>query len=310
MATVNKFDFGDLFVTVEESFERTADLSDLNNSFSDVLVTSAIAKCLDYNQLAYQSSSRLPSFFLVSNVRAICEELIYCALFKRLGQTLSDQLVGKLNHLALLRNVRAQTNFFALNNKLQPTLGGFTASRKQDEAIDNATIDLKRTWQDAGFTRAQGRVPPTVRQISNAVGLETTYEYTYHLTSNFVHFNPGQLFRLGWGPMKGPFTFSCSNFEGYFSNLARFLGVLVFYGYCHIAPDKFASSAAKRYATEIATQLKGNFRWPEITTYEEMNRTWPDSVMVRSLMTVWRQEHSKAMPDVMSELEALRDLAS
>ena len=191
---------------------------------------------------------------------------MYCALFKRIDQALSDELVMKLNHLALLRNVRVQTDFFALNNKLQPTLGGLTERKKQDVAIKQASQDVKRTWEDAGFSKTIGRVPPTVRQISNAVGLETTYDYTYHLSSNFVHFNPGQLFRTGWGPLEGPFSFSVANFEGYFSNLARFLGILVFYGYCHLAPSRFEADMAERYAKSIATQLKGNFWWPEITT--------------------------------------------
>lgn len=305
MATVDHLDFRDLFADADEHFKRSADLDDLKASFSDVLLTSAIAKCLDYNGLAYVSGSNLPSFFLVANMRAMCEELMYCALFKRIGQRHADELAEKLNLLAFLRNVRVQTNFFAGNNKLQPTLGGFTESKRQDEAIKRASEDVRRTWNDAGVTKEKGRVPPTIREISNAVGLKTTYEYCYHLTSNFVHFNPAQLFRTGWGSLEGPFSFSVANFEGYFSNLARFLGVLVFLGYCHLAPTRFEADAAERYAKTIDRQLRGNFRWPEITTYEEMNRTWPDHVILRALMTVMREENSNAMPDVLSELKGL-----
>ena len=120
---------------------------------------------------------------------------------------------------------------------------------------------------------------------------------------------PDAVFRTGWGPMEGPFSFCVDNFKGYFSNLARFLGALVFLGYCHLASDKFEPDAANRYADTIAIRLQGNFRWPEITTYEEMNETWPDNLIVRSLITVMREDDPNAMPEVLSELRALSSLS-
>ena len=306
---MNHLDFGDLFSDANAHFKRSVELDDLNASFSSVLLTSAIAKCLDFNHLIYEPRSNVPSFFLVANIRAICEDLMYCALFKRIGQDRSDELAKKLNRLTLVRNVRTQTRFFALNNKLQPTLGGLTTSEKQDGAIEQASEDLKCIWEKAGFTKAKGRVPPSIRQVSYAVGLATTYDYVYYLTSNFVHFNPGQLFRTGWGPMDvGPFSFSVRNLEDYFLNLARFLGGLAFFGYCNLAPNKFELGTANRYADMIAAQLQGNFRWPEITTYEEMNQDWPENVILRSLMTKMREQDSNAMPDVLSELRGLSNL--
>ena len=149
-------------------------------------------------------------------------------------------------------------------------------------------------------------MPPSVQCVAKRVGLTTTYGYTYHLTSNFVHFNPCQLFRAGWGPEnEGPFRFSIQNFEGYYTNLARFLGAIVFLGYCYIAPDKFDGVVASEYARLIQSRLQSNFRWPEITTYEEMNQTWPDNILSRAMMTVAREQDPMAMPDVLSELQGL-----
>ena len=309
MINTNHLDFGGLFSEADAKFTRSAALDDLEASFSDVLLTSAIAKCLDFNKFAQKTGSDTPGFFLVANLRAMCEELIYCSLFRLVGQQSSDELVKKLNHLALLRNVHAQTRFFALNNQLQPTLGSFTDSTEQEAAIDQASAAVNGVWKRLGLIGARDHRPPSIWRLSRAVGLETTYDYAYHLTSNFVHFNPGQLFRTGWGPMEGPFSFCVDNFKGYFSNLARFLGALVFLGYCHLASDKFEPDAANRYADTIAIRLQGNFRWPEITTYEEMNETWPDNVIVRSLITVMREDDPNAMPDVLSELRALSSLS-
>lgn len=308
MTDTDHLNFGNLFSDADSNFTRSAGLDDLRASFSNVLITSAISKCLDFNKFAQDTGSNNPGYFLVANMRAICEELIYCSLFRLLGKQTSDELALKLNQLALLKNVQTQTRFFALNNPLQPTLGSFEDSAKQKDAIEQASAAVndvwKRVWKQLGLNSHQ----PTIRRLSRTVGLETTYDYVYFLTSNFVHFNPIQLFRTGWGPMEGPFSFSVDNFEGYFTNLARFLGALVFLGYCHLASDKFEPDAANRYADTIETRLQGNFRWPEITTWEEMNEAWPDNIILRSLMTIVRQDDPNAMPDVLSELRGLAKL--
>ncbi len=301
MTDSDHLNFGSLFSDADSNFTRSAGLDDLETSFSNVLITSAIAKCLDFNKIAQKTGPNSPGFFLVANMRAMCEELVYCSLFRLVGQQPSDDLVKKLNQLAHLKNIQRQTRFFAVNNKQQPTLGGFEDSTEQEAAIELASAAVNDVWRQLGLN-------PNIRELSSEVGLETTYDYVYFLTSNFVHFNPTQLFRTGWGDVNGPFTFSVDNFEGYFSYLARFLGVLVFFGYCHLASDKFERDAANRYVDTIAFRLQGNFRWPEITTWEEMNTTWPKNIILRSLMTVKREDDPNAMPDVLSELRGLAKL--
>ena len=95
MATENHLDFGNLYADAEAHFTRSVELDDLKGNFSSILLTSAIAKCLDFNQVVYDPRSNVPSFFLVANMRAICEDLMYCALFKRIGQDRSDELARK-----------------------------------------------------------------------------------------------------------------------------------------------------------------------------------------------------------------------
>ncbi|MCY4442449.1 MAG: DUF5677 domain-containing protein [Deltaproteobacteria bacterium] len=308
MANTNHLDFRHLFFEANSIFNRSAGLNDLKASFSDVLITSAIAKCLDYNRSSQSVNSDTPSFFLVANARAMCEELIYCSVFRYVGDQSADDLAKKLNNLSTLDNVHTQTRFFALNNRLQPTLGGFKESTAQKAAIKRASSAVLDVWKRLGLSSTGDRRPPTIRQLSHRVGLCTTYDYVYSLTSKFVHFSPAQLFRLGWGPMDGPFSFCVDSFEGYFSSLARFLGVLIFLGYCHLATEKFGLCIANRYADTIAKQLQSGFRWPEITTFEEMNQTAPDSIITRLLMTIVREDTPNAMPDVLTELEGLAKL--
>ena len=203
MTNTDHLDFGTLFSDADPKFKRSVELDELRVSFSDVLITSAIAKCLDFNKVAQKTDSVMPSFFLVANVRAMCEELIYCSLFKHFGQQSSDELAQKLHRLALCKDIHAQTRFFALNNQMQPTLGGFTGSAEQDADIRQASKAVHKVWKRLGLIVQNNRCPPSIQRLSRKVGLETTYDYVYHLTSNFVHFNPNQLFRTGWGPDEG-----------------------------------------------------------------------------------------------------------
>ena len=108
------------------------------------------------------------------------------------------------------KSVLAQTRFFANNNSFQPTIGDLMPADEQERELSNAEQQLKRLWAHHGLGGAN-RV--SVKRLSQRVGLKTTYDYVYHLTSNYVHFNPTHLFKLGWGPIQGPFTFSVTHFN-------------------------------------------------------------------------------------------------
>ena len=273
MTDSDHLNFGSLFSDADSNFTRSAGLDDLRASFSNVLITSAIAKCLDFNKYAQKVSSNTPGFFLVANVRAMCEDLIYCSLFRLVGQQTSDELMKKLNHLALLRNVYAQTRFFALNNQLQPTLGSLKDSTEQNAAIEQVSAAVNDVWKRLGLIQAGERRPPSIWRLSRRVGLETTYDYAYHLTSNFVHFNPGQLFRTGWGPMDGPFSFCVDNFKEYFSNLARFLGALVF---PRVLPPRLRQVRARRRQSVRRHHSHSTARQLQMAGDHHVRRNEPD----------------------------------
>lgn len=302
----NLLDFRELFSNADDSFSRSAALEDLDDKFVDHLTQSAISKCLDFNIQANRASDNVvSSFFLVANTRAICEDLIYIACFRKLEKSQSRIIAIKMNEVTHRTSVMAQTRFFAKNNAIQPTFGGFQPTDKQKIGIQTAEKELKNLWKKQGF---KGK--PSIREIASRVGLKTTYDYLYHLSSNFVHFNPSQLSRTGWGPREGPFTFSVHNFEGYFSYLARFLGLILFLGYCYLAPEKFDEGLAPKYIECITSKLQNNFRWPEIITFEEMNHELPKNIMIRSTMSLLRERDPEALPDIFDELQSLQHIQS
>ena len=278
----------------------------LGVNIAETITRSAIAKCLDFNMEANNigdNGNGICSFFLMGNSRAICEELVYSAFFQKIGNTQSQNIALGVLKIQQLKSILAQTRFFATNNPMQPTVGGFQPIEEQKKNIRNAEIHLKSLWARQGFGRH-----PDMKSLSRKIGLQTTYDYVYHMSSNFVHFNPNQLLRLGWGSKKdGPFTFSVKHFEQYYSGVSRFLGAILFLGYCYAFPDMFKEKFSEKYIESVTSVLESNVRWPEIITFEEMNQKFPN-ILIQALMSVMRSDDSDELPNILSELKSLRNL--
>ena len=294
--------FQNLFHIANDKFSRESPLSkDLRDHFSDAIVTSAISKCLDFNIVSNgELDNRMLPFFLVANSRSICEDLIYVSYLRGIDHELSNKISGEILRVKFLRSILAQTNFFAENNPQQPTVGSLLSTNEQRSKIDNADKILKESWKEAGFSST-----PSIRQLSLRVGLKTTYQYIYHMSSNFVHFNPGHLLRQGWGPDDGPFLFLMKNFSDYHSDVCRFLGAVLFLGYCYSCPDQFDGDTREMAIRQITSVLQSNVRWPEIVTFEEMNDKFPN-ILVQAVMSMYRKEAVDPLPDILSELKSLQ----
>lgn len=295
-------DFREIFTKANSKFSRrTPATEDLYQNFVDVLIQSAIAKCLDFNITANDATNKVStSFFLIGNSRAICEDLIYTSFLSSIEKSQANKFASLFMHRSNLKSIYAQTRFFAQNNPLQPSVGSLIPLTKQRTNIRGIDTDLKQLWRQHGFTS------PRVENISKKMGLETTYGYIYHMTSNFVHFNPSILLRLGWGnEAVGPFDFSVNHFTYYYSSVSRFLGAILFYGFCSRFPDKFTDEFSEEYIEFITSRLESNVRWPEIVTFEEMNMKIPN-ILQRAFMSIIRDKNVTTLPNILSELKSLR----
>ena len=300
----HQLDFQEIFAQVNQSFSRLSPSADeLHDKYMEAIFRSAIAKCLDFNIAANGPiDSKSPIFFLPSNSRSICEELVYCAYFCTIDLREARKIAIAIQNLAIRKSILAQTRFFAKNNSLQPTVGGHRRTSEHRSDISHAEDQLRALLSRHGLGRT---VMPRVRTLAHKVGLNTTYEYVYHMSSNFVHFNPNQLLKMGWGPERGPFTFSADNFAGYYSLLSRFLGAIFFLGYCWLFPDKFSDDFSEIFISQVTKRLGSGVRWPEIVMFEEMNQN-PPNIILSAVMTVMRAEDGEALPDILSELKSLR----
>ncbi|WP_156375960.1 DUF5677 domain-containing protein [Methylobacterium sp. Leaf117] len=278
--------FGKAFRSIRrrERFLSPA-LPALKERMFDALTAAAIAKCVDFNVAVNRTRKyQDEEFVFVSSLRGICEDLISLAYMqKNLGSD-KEELTSLLIGRALAEGIQTQREFFSANNPFQPVL-----SPRKDEGQDAALVARRRVrefWAARCITRRDG---PTMRDMAADIGLLHTYEYIYFAASNFVHFNPQSLLRMGWGNQEGPFSFSTSNISKYYKDLASFYGSLLFIAYHSAFPASFTTDCSKE-AHGILSLIDQVHRWPEIVTFEEMNQKPPLYLLTHAMRRAFSDE--------------------
>src|SRR4051812_25494203 len=190
------------------------------------IVSASISKCLQLNTFINQAKNREITFLFIANLRGIAEELIFLQFLSTFGHTDREKLIDLIHVSRLHDGLLAQVKFFGENNPFQPVVGGKPVHLQSLRASDRAK--LRAFWAGHGESKKDG---PSIRDMAERTGLIHTYEYIYYLSSNFVHFNPNILMRMGWGPEFGPYRFSVSNFSQYYGDVASFYGAVLFIGF-------------------------------------------------------------------------------
>ena len=129
----------------------------------------------------------------------------------------------------------------------------------------------------------RGVMPPTGDMAAKHGGeiLATLYDYLYRLTSGTVHFSISGLFRTGWGD-KPHVKFSTSHFSGYYKMFGRVYGAFMFCSYFELfARFLHTNDDTKQTISEIRQSVLRTPRWPEMTTFEEMNLKPPETSILQ-----------------------------
>ena len=288
--------FLEVFQAISEKLKFTAPaIQQLKELELDFLIQAATSKCVEFNLAANrEGKDHAPSFLLVSNLRGICEDLICLTYLTRMENKRANELIWlKIRH-DFLKGLLVQRRFFHANNPVQQVLVSSLTPAEEEQAVKAAQTELRRDW-------------PTVKKLTRKLRLEFTYEYIYFATSNFVHFNPWAFLRTGWGSESGPFTFSIRNMDLYYRRFSSVYGAIMFIGF-HAAfgVDYFSSTID----TEIdrLVELIGSIpRWPEIITFEEMNKQPPSNPLLYAVLKRMREENQPPPYDaILKEVLSLR----
>ena len=157
---------------------------------------------------------------------------------------------------------------------------------------------------------------PRISEMARAVGLPTTYEYIYHLASNFVHFNPNALLRMGWSKesKEHNFSFSIENMSGYYDGVCKFYGGILFVGFATFisrVPD-LRLDLSKELA-QIEQAIAYVERWPEIITFEEMNIEVPQRppfFLERAMRELMRLAGDIRYGEILAEVKSVQPVRS
>ena len=275
----------------------------LDEGLLDALVQAAVWRCIEFNVAANRTAKRVEeAFFLLSNLRGICEDLIYLTYLSRMEETHSKKLIKMLLKKNTLDGLSIQKQFFSTNNPFQPVLGGDSSS------ADEHQRELRQFWKSLGSPRRDG---PSMRDMADYVGLSYTYEFIYFAASNFVHFNPLVLLRNGWKEMGGSVVFSARRMDKHYRSFSSFYGAVLFVGMAASFEQKHFETtlgAEVEHLVEIIGRVQ---RWPEIITFEEMNKKPPLYFLTYAIGRVAREEdESVPYGAVLREVQALKRMGS
>ena len=275
----------------------------LEHRMLDVLVQAAVSRCIEFNIAANRIGTRAKeAFFLLSNLRGICEDLIYLTYLCKMEEKRAKELIRILVRKNTLEGLAVQRRFFDANNPLQPVLGKEMSVAKTHKAT--CREEFRQFWKSVGNTKRDG---PNMFDMANDVGLISTYEFIYFSASNFVHFNPQVLLRTGWNKKNGPFAFSTQHMHTYYQSFSSFYGAVLFIGFqASFGSGYFKSSVD--IEIERLIELIGHVqRWPEIVTFEEMNVTPPLYFLTHALGRVVRED-DETVPygAILREVQALK----
>ena len=246
------------------------------------------------------------AFFLVPALRAITEDLILLRFLSKISSVDDRETVA--SHLMTIdvgMKLNYQREFFRIFRPFQPNL---TKREDSEKKISEAKDELRDFWRSNGWPRfTKKRSIPPIRELaekSDPGMLEVVYDFIYRLTSGEVHSSPRSVLRLGWGKTQSPKelptmgTFSTKNLSPYFLAIIHIYGLFLLCLWFELFADELdVSKEDLTSISELREHLLSFFRWPEMVTFEEMNRSvpnprnkiWPNFA-IRALYSIMMEE--------------------
>ncbi len=284
-----------VFQSIREKLKFQApELQQLDGSELNHLIQAATSRCVEFNLAANTEENNAPSFLLVSNLRGICEDLICLTYLTRLEQKSANKLIWlKIRH-DHMKGLQAQRRFFRANNPAQQVLVSSPKTEEEAGEIKTAWKRVRQKW-------------PTIRELTEQMKLEFTYEFIYFATSNFVHFNPSALFRTGWGSESGPFTFSIRNMDPYYRRFSSLYGAIMFVGFHAAFGADYFNCSVDTDIDRLIEIIGSVPRWPEIITFEEMNKRYEFNPLVYAVVKrISEQSQGASNEGILREVLSLK----
>jgi hypothetical protein len=238
-------------------------------------VRASIVKAYEFSEFSYVRMRGEFAFHCLGALRSICEDLIILKFISGLPPNDQASVISADIRMTLDASLKRQKPFFRLFRPGQPILGGQLGG----DHLAKMDAELALIWQSNGWPRKRdGNLPPT-QQIAQKIGagtLEVIYNYIYRLTSGTVHFSARALMRSGWG-CEHKVVYSTANMGRYYLQFCQIYSVFLFSIYFEFFGDLLnADVEVRNQVKSLRNALVMYPRWPEMITFEEMNKDLPD----------------------------------
>lgn len=260
----------DILDSLRPFMEKIATVGRPTRKLFSCCLRSSVTKAYKFLEVA-SNIDRKNAFFLVPSLRSITEDIIVLRFISRIPHQEREAAIVSIMRSNVSERIKTQSDFFGTFRPFQPVLN----TGSLDEFHQDGSIAF---WQNNGWPNLNGRKMPPIREIAKKCGegtLDIIYDYLFRFTSATVHFSPQTLLRLGWGDSasKERVTFSPDNMSQYFSDANLIYGSCLFSLYFEmfgrfLRPNR----EEKQIVSKLRKRILEVFRWPEMVTFEEMNR--------------------------------------
>lgn len=249
-------------------------------SFFSSCLRASLAKSYEFLLFSHSDSESEGYLFAVSTLRGITEDLIVLKFISTLEQKKCERILQILQLIEIHERVTRQQAFFEKYRPFQPVLGWTEASPSLDQLKD----EMRTIWSESGWTNFKGKGIPPVREMADKIApgvLDLLYDFIYRLTSSTVHFTPQTLLRFGWGEIGEDGEsflggYSVKHLAPYYKKFCQTYGALLFCLYFEFFVQNIDPTAAvENSILSIREAILLDNRWPEMITFEEMNKTVP-----------------------------------
>lgn len=257
--------------------------SPTQDKWLQVFFGASLMKCLEFNLISFTETNTNSPYFSSSGLRGICEDLVTLKYFKEIIEPQDAQrILWAWSMKQMTEGTEKQSLFFKINRPQQPVI---PYSEWFQKTLKSSKAELRVYRSKYGWARNL----PKVIEMADACSMRALYDYVYHATSKSVHFSPHLFMRMGWGEMESAepsFQFSTKNFAQYYLEFNQFYGTFLFIKFCEtFGCDLNISDKLENSLSKLRDYLKGNPRWPELVTYEEMNLRPPNFHAIHLWMT-------------------------
>lgn len=136
--------------------------------------------------------------------------------------------------------------------------------------------------------------------MARQTNVEDLYRFLYHATSEWVHFSPRLLMRMGWGEDRevgATFRFSTTHFDDYYRQFNQTYSAYLLVRLVESFSAELEITEVDDIISRLKAALEDELRWPELVTYEEMNVDPPDLVkrsFMRTACRLNREQHENS----------------